>query len=72
MPIDVSVPWCKDRAENDKFLCCTGLRDAYRTAFRKLAQLNKANPEPNPVEVFLLHSHPQIKERLALAQHDLY
>ncbi len=44
----------------------TGLRDAYRTAFQKLAQLNKADPEPNPVEVFLLHSHPPIKERLAV------
>lgn len=45
----------------------TGLRDAYRTAFQKLAQLNKADPDPNPVEVFLLHSHPPIKERLAMA-----
>ena len=45
----------------------TGMRDAYRTAFQKLAQLNKADPEPNPVEVFLLHSHPPIKERLAMA-----
>jgi STE24 endopeptidase len=46
----------------------TGLRDAYRTAFQKLAQLNKADPEPNPVEAFLLHSHPPIKERLAMAR----
>jgi STE24 endopeptidase len=45
----------------------TGLRAAYRTAFLKLAQLNKADMEPNPVEVFLLHSHPPIKERLAMA-----
>jgi STE24 endopeptidase len=45
----------------------TGLRDAYRTAFQKLAQLNKADPDPNPVEVLLLHSHPPIKERLAMA-----
>jgi STE24 endopeptidase len=45
----------------------TGLRDAYRTAFQKLARLNKDDPEPNPVEVFLLHSHPPIAERLAMA-----
>lgn len=45
----------------------TGLRDAYRSAFNKLARLNKDDPEPNPVEVFLLHSHPPIAERLALA-----
>jgi STE24 endopeptidase len=45
----------------------TGLRDAYRAAFSKLARLNKADMDPNPVEVFLLHSHPPIKERLAMA-----
>jgi STE24 endopeptidase len=45
----------------------TGLRGAYRSAFQKLARLNKDDPEPNPVEVFLLHSHPPIAERLALA-----
>ena len=45
----------------------TGLRQAYRSAFQKLARLNKDDPDPNPVEVFLLHSHPPIAERLALA-----
>jgi hypothetical protein len=45
----------------------TSLRDAYRTAFQKLAQLNKTDHAPNPVEVFLLHSYPPIKERLAMA-----
>jgi STE24 endopeptidase len=45
----------------------TGFRDAYRSAFQKLARLNKDDPEPNPVEVFLLHSHPPIAERLAMA-----
>lgn len=45
----------------------TGFRDAYRSAFQKLARLNKDDPDPNPVEVFLLHSHPPISERLAMA-----
>ena len=40
---------------------------AYRSAFNKLARLNKDDPDPNPIEVFLLHSHPPIAERLALA-----
>ncbi|MEX2169028.1 MAG: M48 family metallopeptidase [Pirellulales bacterium] len=40
---------------------------AYRTAFTKLARLNKADMEPNPVEVLLFHSHPPIGKRLALA-----
>ncbi|HEX2473591.1 MAG TPA: M48 family metallopeptidase [Lacipirellulaceae bacterium] len=45
----------------------TGNHAAYRSAFMKLAKLNKADPDPNPIEVLLLHSHPPIKERLALA-----
>ena len=46
----------------------TGLREAYISAFQKLAKLNKDDPNPNPVEVFLWHSHPPIAERLALAE----
>jgi STE24 endopeptidase len=46
----------------------TGHRDAYRSAFQKLARLNKDDPEPNPIEVFLLHSHPPIAARLAMAE----
>jgi STE24 endopeptidase len=45
----------------------TGFRDAYRSAFNKLARLNKDDPEPNRLEVLLLHSHPPIAERLAMA-----
>jgi STE24 endopeptidase len=45
----------------------TQLRDAYRSAFRKLARLNKADPYPNPVTTFLFHSHPPIAQRLAMA-----
>lgn len=41
---------------------------SYRSAFLKLARLNKADTEPNPIEVFLLHSHPPIAERLAVAK----
>jgi len=41
--------------------------DAYRAAFRKLARLNKDDPDPPWLEVFLFHSHPPIGERLAMA-----
>jgi STE24 endopeptidase len=40
---------------------------AYRSAFLKLARLNKADTAPHPFEVMLLHSHPPIAERLAIA-----
>jgi STE24 endopeptidase len=46
----------------------TGLREAYLSAFRKLAVLNKDDPCPNPLAVFLFHSHPPIGERLAMAE----
>jgi STE24 endopeptidase len=40
---------------------------SYRSAFQKLARINKADTEPHPLEVLLLHSHPPISERLAMA-----
>ena len=45
----------------------TGLRDAYVSAFRKLARQNKDDPDPHPLEVVLFHSHPPIRQRLAAA-----
>jgi len=45
----------------------TGDHESYRTAFRKLSKLNKDDPDPHPVEVFLFHSHPPISDRLAMA-----
>ena len=45
----------------------TNNASAYRSAFEKLAKLNKADMDPNPVEVFLFHSHPPIAARLAMA-----
>ncbi len=46
----------------------TGLKHAYVSAFRKLARLNKDDPNPHPLEVFLFHSHPPVSERLAMAK----
>ena len=45
----------------------TGMNDAYRSAFQKLAKLNKDDPDPHPLEVFLFHDHPPISQRLAMA-----
>jgi hypothetical protein len=39
---------------------------AYRSAFAKLARLNKADPDPHPLVVWLYHDHPPIRQRLAL------
>jgi STE24 endopeptidase len=49
-------------------LARTGLREAYISAFRKLAKLNKDDPNPPRLAVFLFHSHPPIGERIAMAE----
>ena len=40
---------------------------AYRTAFTKLARLNKSDPDPHPLIAWLFYDHPPIRQRLALA-----
>jgi STE24 endopeptidase len=46
----------------------TGMRDAYRSAFIKLARLNKSDPDPHPLVAWLFYDHPPIRQRLALAE----
>jgi STE24 endopeptidase len=46
----------------------TGTMDAYRSAFIKLARLNKSDPDPHPLVVWLFYDHPPIRWRLALAK----
>lgn len=41
---------------------------AYRSAFMKLARMNKADAEPHPLKVWLFEDHPPIRERLAVAE----
>jgi STE24 endopeptidase len=45
----------------------TRLGNAYRSAFAKLARLNKADPDPHPLVVWLFYDHPPIRQRLAMA-----
>jgi STE24 endopeptidase len=45
----------------------TRMPEAYKTAFVKLARLNKVDPDPHPLVVWFFEDHPPIKERLAMA-----
>ncbi len=55
--------------QSDRYaLARTGLQGAYVSAYRKLARMNKDNPHPHSLEVFLFHSHPPMSERLAMAE----
>jgi STE24 endopeptidase len=40
---------------------------AFRSAFIKLARLNKSDPDPHPLVAWLFYDHPPIRQRLALA-----
>jgi STE24 endopeptidase len=41
---------------------------AYRSAFIKLARLNKSDPDPHPLIAWLFYDHPPIRKRLALTE----
>jgi STE24 endopeptidase len=43
-------------------------KSAYRSAFIKLAKINKSDPDPHPLVALLFHDHPPIRERLAMAE----
>jgi STE24 endopeptidase len=45
----------------------TGHAQAYRSAFVKLARVNKSDPDPHPLVAWLFYDHPPIRQRLALA-----
>ncbi|MSQ93755.1 MAG: M48 family peptidase [Gemmataceae bacterium] len=42
-------------------------KEAYRSAFIKLARINKSDPDPHPLVALLFYDHPPIRERLAMA-----
>jgi STE24 endopeptidase len=54
--------------QSDRYaLARTRNPEAYISAFRKLAKLNKDDPSPHWLEVLLFHSHPPIAERIGIA-----
>ena len=44
-------------------------KTAYRSAFTKLARINKSDPDPHPLVALLFYDHPPIRERLAMADY---
>jgi STE24 endopeptidase len=49
----------------------TGFVDAYRSAFVKLARINKSDPDPNKLVAWLFYDHPPIRQRLAMADREM-
>ena len=67
-PLQNAVSRHYERQSDRYALDRTGLKDAYISAFRKLAKLNKDDPDPHWLDVALFHSHPPIAERLEAAE----
>ena len=56
----------KHEFESDAYaLQRTQNRDAFRSAFEKLARMNKSDPNPHPLVEWLFYDHPAIGRRLA-------
>ena len=69
-PLQNAVSRRFERQSDRYALDRTGLKDAYISAFRKLAKLNKDDPTPHWLDVLLFHSHPPVAERLAMAEEE--
>ncbi len=67
-PLQNAVSRRFERQSDRYALDRTGLKDAYISAFCKLAKLNKDDPSPHWLDVLLFHSHPPVAERLAMAK----
>jgi STE24 endopeptidase len=67
-PLQNAISRFYERQSDRYALSRTSNPSAYRSAFWKLARLNKADTEPHRLEVIMLHSHPPISERLAMAK----
>ncbi len=67
MPLQNAISRLFERQCDLYALRRTGDKQAYRSAFLKLARLNKADLDPPAWEVWLLEDHPPLRERLALA-----
>ena len=67
-PLNAAISRHFERQSDRYALQRTGNPEAFISAFQKLAQGNKADPDPPWLEVLLFHSHPPISKRLAMAE----
>ena len=67
-PLEKAISRHFERQADRYALQHTQQKQAYCSAFLKLARLNKSDPEPHPLVVWLFHDHPPIRQRLALAE----
>jgi STE24 endopeptidase len=67
MPIDNAVSRWRERMADDYALQATGKKDAFASAFTRLANQNLGEVDPETWVVLLFYSHPPLGERIAKA-----
>ena len=67
MPIDNAVSRWRERMADDYALQATGKKEAFASAFTRLANQNLGEVDPEKWVVFLFYSHPPLGERIAKA-----
>ena len=68
MPLQNAISRAFERQCDRYALARTEAPEAFASALRKLAQLSLADPDPHPLVVWLLYSHPPIGQRVAAAE----
>ena len=68
MPLENAVSRWRENMADDYALQATGKKDAFASAFTRLANQNLGEVDPEKWVVFLFYSHPPLGERIAKAQ----
>ncbi|MBP7738634.1 MAG: M48 family metallopeptidase [Spirochaetes bacterium] len=68
MPLSNALSRRYEREADRYALDATHDRESFISSMDKLADLNLADRDPNPVTEFMFYSHPSIKKRIALAR----
>ena len=68
MPLDNALSRWRERKADRYALQATGKREAFASAFTRLANQNLGDVDPENWVVFLFYSHPPLGERIAMAQ----
>lgn len=69
MPIENAVSRWRESMADDYALQATGKKEAFASAFTRLANQNLGEVDPEKWVVFLFYSHPPLGERIAKAHH---
>ncbi len=69
MPIDNAVSRWRESMADDYALQSTGKKEAFASAFTRLANQNLGEVDPEKWVVFMFYSHPPLGERIVKANH---